>query len=164
MTTTEARNALIDVEIEEAFQAEQWTGFTQTNELPCQAFTWALDWAFERDEHENPLAEQMKLWEQNELRKIREEDKRSSGLSHVDVGGGDVHLNVNRTWEELTQVMCERSSGPNHVVDGGCVAQEAYESIRISVRILEELEGRPSEEVIALRRVNQMFRPFVHTA
>jgi hypothetical protein len=134
MTTMEARNALVDVDLEEAYRFGRLMGFTHAIETPFQLFTRALDWAFEQGEQEIPLEE----WD--ELRKIQEEHKRSSGPSHVAEGCGNVHrLDVNRTWEELKQLMCERSSGPIHVVVGGSAAQEADEWIRTSVWILEEL-------------------------
>jgi hypothetical protein len=52
-----------------------------------------------------------------------------------------VHWNWNRTWEELRQLMCERSTGPSHVDVGGGAAQIADDWIRTSVWILEELMG-----------------------
>jgi hypothetical protein len=91
MTTTEARNTLIDVDIEEALRFAPLVGFTHTYETPIWFFTWALDWAFGRDqvdEQEIPLEEQLRMWEKDELRKIQEEHERSSGPSHVVVGSG----------------------------------------------------------------------------
>jgi hypothetical protein len=75
-----------------------------------------------------------------------------------------VHLNVNRTWGELRQLMCEGSSGPSYVDLGWSDAQEADEWIRTSVLILEESWGRRSKEVMGLRSLNERFGPFVHTA
>jgi hypothetical protein len=50
-------------------------GYTQTYETPLMLFTWALDWAFgeELNEGEVSLADQMRMWEQDELRKMQEE-------------------------------------------------------------------------------------------
>jgi hypothetical protein len=44
-----------------------------------RVLTWAMDWAFseETDEEEIPLAVQMRLWEEDERRKMQEEGIRS---------------------------------------------------------------------------------------
>jgi hypothetical protein len=51
------------------------------------------------------------------------------------------YVTLNQIWEELKELMCERSSGPSHVVDGGGAAQKVDEWIRTSVWIPEELGG-----------------------
>jgi hypothetical protein len=75
MTSTEARNAMPCLEIGEAFRFEQLMGFVHTYETPFRLFTWAMDWAFgeERNDGEVSLADQMKMWEQDKLRKMQED-------------------------------------------------------------------------------------------
>jgi hypothetical protein len=54
-------------------------GYTWAYETPFRLFTWAMDWAFgeELSDSEVSLPDQMKMWEQDELRKMQKE-----GLSH----------------------------------------------------------------------------------
>jgi hypothetical protein len=63
MSSTEARNALLDLEIEEAFRFEQLSGFVHAYETPLRLFTWALDWTFGEDQNESEfsLADEMRM-------------------------------------------------------------------------------------------------------
>jgi hypothetical protein len=78
MSDTEARSAVACLEIEKALRFEQLMGFVHTYETPFRLFTWALDWAFgdELNDNEVSLADQMRLWERDELRNMHEEGLR----------------------------------------------------------------------------------------
>jgi hypothetical protein len=74
-----ARNEVRALEIEEALRFEQLMGNTYRYDPGYRVFTWAMDWAFDeaRNEDEIPLAVQMRLWEEDERRKMQEEGIRS---------------------------------------------------------------------------------------
>jgi hypothetical protein len=78
MSDTDARNA-VTLEIEEAYRFEQLMGNVHPYETPFRLFTCAMDWEFgeELNDSEGSLADQMKMWEQDELRKMQEQ-----GLGH----------------------------------------------------------------------------------
>jgi hypothetical protein len=79
MSDTNARNEVACLEIEEAFRFEQLMGNTYRYEPGFRVFTWAMDWAFseEANNDEIPLAVQMRMWEEDGLRKMQEEGIRS---------------------------------------------------------------------------------------
>jgi hypothetical protein len=79
MSETDAQNEVACLEIEEAFRSEQLMGNTFTYEPAFRVFTWALDWAFDEatNDDEIPLAVQMRMWEEDEMRKMQEEGIRS---------------------------------------------------------------------------------------
>jgi hypothetical protein len=79
ISETDARNEVACLEIEEAYRFEQLMGNVHTYEPPFRLFIWAMDWAFgeELNDSEVSLADQMRMWEQDELRKMREEGIRS---------------------------------------------------------------------------------------
>jgi hypothetical protein len=83
MTLVEARNAAIDLEIEEMWQTDVILGLVQV-------YPRNIDWDLIPNEEEGdiPLAEQMRLWEQEERDKMELEHGRSFGSSHSGVGGG----------------------------------------------------------------------------
>jgi hypothetical protein len=71
LSDTDARNEVACLEIEETFRFEQLMGNIHRYEPAFRVFTWAWDWAFgeETNEDEIPLAVQMRMWEEHELRK-----------------------------------------------------------------------------------------------
>jgi hypothetical protein len=79
MSDTDARNEVACPTIEEAFRFEQLMGNTFRYEVSFQLFSWEMDWAFDEvaNEDEIQLAVQMRMWEEDELRKMQEEGFRS---------------------------------------------------------------------------------------
>jgi hypothetical protein len=153
----DARNEVASLEIEEAFRFEQLMGNTTTYEPGYRVFTWAMDWAFDEatNEDEIPLAVQMRLWEEDERRKMKEERTQSSFTQWRTqiVEEPDEGLNLGRLYEEL------RSLGHNHHTR---IRQEQEQAgrewqpdewIRTSVWILEELGGNHQEDVEQGRKV-----------
>jgi hypothetical protein len=105
MDENDARNEVACLEIEEAFRFEQLMGSVVTVEPAFRVFTWAMDWAFDEatNEDEVPLAVQMRLWEEDEMRKMQEEGIRSPFMQwrtrHVEEP--DEGLDLGRLYEEL---------------------------------------------------------------
>jgi hypothetical protein len=165
MTRTEARN-LLDIEIEEAFRFEQLMRFTQTRETPFRLFTWALDWAFGEDQNERKvsMAEQMRLWEQDELRNVKEEGLSQFARRRTVTGEAeDLGLDFSRLYEELRGMGHGKFTNVNRVEDRVGAGWRPDEWIRTSVWILEAIGGRPPGGV-ALHGVSQRIRPSVYTA
>jgi hypothetical protein len=74
----DARHILVDLSFDDWFRFEQLMGNTLVVEPAFRVFTWAMDWAFdEAMNDEIPLAVQMRLWEEDERRKMQEEGIRS---------------------------------------------------------------------------------------
>jgi hypothetical protein len=132
----------------------------------------ALDWAFcaELNDNEVPLAEQMRLWEQDELRKMQEE-----GLSPFTRGrtvNGTVEeqgLDLGRLEDTAGLERQSRGLGygrfmnTDQVEDQVGAGWKPDEWIRTSVWILEAIGGGHYEGV-ALHGVSQGIRPSVYTA
>jgi hypothetical protein len=76
MTVTEARNELA--------RMEQLMGYVCTCRQPVY---WNWNLTAIQEEEGISMAEQVRIWEQDKLRKMPEEHERSSRSSHVDVGG-----------------------------------------------------------------------------
>jgi hypothetical protein len=117
MSESDARNEVACLEIEEAYRFEQLAGNIHTSETPFRLFIWAMDWAFneEINDSEVSLADQMRLWEQDELRKMQEEGIRSQFTQwramneEVEEEG----LNLGRLYEELRRLGRSRHTGLN---------------------------------------------------
>jgi hypothetical protein len=77
-----------------------------------------------RAQPEISLRGQVRKLEEDEREKMKLEQERSLGSSHVVVGGGAVrHLDHLRQGES-DQLLCERPSGSSHVEDRGGTARE----------------------------------------
>jgi hypothetical protein len=83
ISLADARNAAVDLEIEEMRRMEVILGFVQV-------YPRNIDWDLipEEEEEDIPLAEQMRLWEQDEREKRTFEHGRPSGSSRFEVGVG----------------------------------------------------------------------------
>jgi hypothetical protein len=79
MDDMDAQRELSDLSFEDWFRFEQLMGNTTRIEPAFRVFTWAIYWAFgeEMNDDEIPLAVQMRLWEEEERRKMQEEGIRS---------------------------------------------------------------------------------------
>jgi hypothetical protein len=101
----EARNEVACLEIEEAFRFEQLMGNVFTYEPGYRVFTWEMDWAFDEasNDDEIPLAVQMRLWEEDERRKMQEEGIRSpfTKWRTRNFEEPDEGLDLGRLYEEL---------------------------------------------------------------
>jgi hypothetical protein len=109
------------------------------------------------------MAEQMTVWEHEERERLHEEHERPFGSSHLEDGVGAVHhLNLNRTWRVVRQLICERPSESSHVEDGVGDAQRLDQWLRDSVWTLENILGRPS--LCIARGVTKGRNPSAYTA
>jgi hypothetical protein len=123
-------------------------GNTVTFEPGYRVFTWALDWAFDEamNEEEIPLAVLMKMWEEDEMRKMQEEGLRSP-LTHwrtLNVEEQEKGLDLNRLYEELRSLGRDRHTRRGQEQEQVGREGRPDEWIRTSVWILEEL-GRNSQ-------------------
>jgi hypothetical protein len=139
----EARNEVACLEIEEAFRFEQLMGNTVTFEPGYRVFTWAMVWAFDvaRNEDEIPLAVQMRLWEEDEMRRMEEEGGRSpfTQWRTMNVEEQDQGLNLGRLYEELIRLGRNRHTRIDQEQEQGGRERQPDEWIRTSVWIIEEL-------------------------
>jgi hypothetical protein len=147
----EARNVVACLEIEEAFRFEQLMGNVVTLEPAFRVFTSAMDWAFvdSADEDEIPLAVQMRLWEEDEMRKMQEEGIRSpfTKWRARNVEEPDESLNLGRLYEELRSLGHSRHTRIGQEQEQVGREWEPDEWIRTAVWILEELGGGHQEGV-----------------
>jgi hypothetical protein len=138
------------LEIEEAFRFEQLMGNVVTVERPSRVFTWAMDWAFveSTDEEEIPLAVQMRLWEEDERRKMMEEGTRSpfTQWRTRNVEEPDEGLNLGRLYEELRSLGRNRHTRIGQEQEQTGRKWQPDEWIRTSVWILEELGAATRRE------------------
>jgi hypothetical protein len=216
----EARNEVACLEIEEAFRFEQLMGNVVALEPAFRVFTWAMDWAFveSADEDEIPLAVQMRLWEEDERRKMQEEGFRSpftqwrvrndevktaAIIQIAQENEDEIPLAVQmRLWEEderrkmqeegirstFTQWRTRNDEEPDEGLNLGRLCEELRslgrnrqtrigqeqeqdgwewqpdEWIRTSVWILDELGGGHQEGVARLRSVGLRIYPRTYTA
>jgi hypothetical protein len=144
----DARNEVAGLEIEEAFRFEQLMGNTVTFEPGYRVFTWALDWAFDEatNDEEIPLAVQMRMWEEDEMRKMQEESRRSPFIRWQtrNVEEQDEGLDLGRLYEELRNLGRDRHTRSGQEQDQAGREWRPDEWIQTSVWILEEL-GRNSQ-------------------
>jgi hypothetical protein len=143
-------------------------GCVVTVEPAFRVFTWAMDWAFEEStsEEEIPLAVQMRLWEEDEKRKMQEEGIRSpfTKWRARNVEEPDEGLNLGRLYEELRSLGRDRHTRIGQEQEQVGREWQPDEWIRTSVWILEELGGGHQEGVANLRSVGLRIYPTVYIA
>jgi hypothetical protein len=165
MDENDARNEVACLKIEEAFRFEQLMGNTFTYEPGYMVFTWAMDWAFDeaRNEDEIPLAVQMRLWEEDERRKMQEEGIRSpfTQWRARNAGEPDEGLNLGRLNEELRSLGRDRHTRMGQEQEQVGRDWQPDEWIRTSVWMMEELGGGHQEGVAHEKR-SSMFTGFVN--
>jgi hypothetical protein len=156
------------LEIEEAFRFEQLMGNTVTFEPGYRVFTWAMDWAFDeaRNEDEIPLAVQMRLWEEDEMRKMREEGIRSPFTQWRTLSDEepDEGLNLGRLYEELRSLGRNRHTRMGQEQEQVGREWQPDEWIRTSVWIIEELGRSYQADVVPERSVGLRIYPRVYNA
>jgi hypothetical protein len=127
-----------------------------------------MDWAFseETPDDEIPLAVQMRLWEEDELRKMQEEGIRSpfTQWRTRNENEPDEGLNLGRLYEELRPLGRDRHTRMGQDQEQVGREWQPDEWIRTSVWILEELGGGHQEGVAYLRSVGLGIYPTVYTA
>jgi hypothetical protein len=163
----DARNEVASLEIEKAFRFEQLMGNTFTYEPGYTVFTWAMDWAFdEANDDEVPLAVQMRLWEEDEKRKMHEEGIRSpfTQWRTRNKEEPDEGLNLGRLYEELRRLGRDRHTRMNQEKEQVGREWQPDEWTRTSVWILKELGGGHQEGVAHLRSIGFRIYPTVYTA
>jgi hypothetical protein len=164
----DARHELVDLSFEYWFRFEQLMGNTMVIEPEYRMFTWALDLAFDEatNDDEVPLAVQMRLWEEDEMRKMQEEGIRSpfTQWRTRNEDEPDEGLNLGRLYEELRRLGRDRHTwmGQGQEQVGG--EWQPDEWIWTSVWILEEIGGGHSAGVANLRSVGLRIYPLVYTA
>jgi hypothetical protein len=166
MSDTDARSELADLTFEEWFRLEQLMGTTTHIAPAFRVFTWALDLAFgeELNDGEIPLAVQMRMWEEGELRKMQEEGIRSPFTQLRTRNEPDEGLNLGRLYEELRCLGRDRHTRTNQDQEQIGREWQPDEWIRTSVWILEEIMGGHQEAVANLRSVGLRIYPSVYTA
>jgi hypothetical protein len=166
MSDTDARNEAACLEIEEEFRFEQLMGNTHRYEVPFRLFTWAMDWAFgdEWNDGEVSLADQMRMWEQDELGKMQEEgiriqftQWRTRNEEVLEEG-----LNLGRLYEELRRLGRDGHTRLNRDQEQVGGEWQPDKWIRTSVWILEEIGGGHQEWVANLRSVGLRIYPSVY--
>jgi hypothetical protein len=144
----DARNEVACLEIEQAFRFEQLMGNTVTFEPGYRVFTWALDWTFDEamNEEEIPLAVQMRMWEEDEMRKMQEEGLRNPLIRWRirNVEEQDEGLDLGRLYEELRNLGRDRHTRVGQEQEQVDRRRQPDEWIQTSVWIIEEL-GRNSQ-------------------
>jgi hypothetical protein len=168
MDENDARNEVACLKIEEAFRFEQLMGNTFTYEPGYRVFTWAMDWAFNEAINEElvPLAVQMRLWEEDEMRKMQEEGSRSP-FTKWRTGNVEEHdegLDLGRLYEELKSLGHNRHTRIGQEQEQVSREWQPDEWIRTSVWMMEELGGGHQEGVAHLRSVGLGIYPRTYTA
>jgi hypothetical protein len=143
-------------------------GNTFTYEPGYRVFTWAMDLAFNEatNEEEIPLAMQMRLWEEDERRKMQEEGIRSPFTQRRarNEEEPDEGLNLGRLLEELRRLGRDRHTRMSQEQEQVGREWQPDEWIRTSVWIMEELRGGHQEGVAHLRSVGLRMYPRTYTA
>jgi hypothetical protein len=116
----------------------------RTYETPFRLFTWALDWAFgeELNDNEVSLADQMRLWEQDELRKIQEEGLNRFPQGRITYGAIEEQgLDLGRLYKDLRGMGAGMHTGLEQVDNQVGAEWQADVWIRTSSWILEAIGG-----------------------
>jgi hypothetical protein len=168
MSESDARNEVACLEIEEAYRFEQLMGNTHTHETPFRLFVWEMDWAFgeEMNDSEVLLADQMRGWEQEQLRKMQEEGILSpfTQWRTVNEEVEKEGLDLGRLYKELRSLGRGRHTGLNRGNEQVDTEWQPDGWIRTSVWILEAVGGGHQEGVANLRSLGLRIRPLVYTA
>jgi hypothetical protein len=168
MDENDARNEVACLEMEDAFRFEQLMGNVVTVEPAFRVFTWAMDWAFYEatNEDEIPLAVQMRLWEEHEMRKMQGEGIRSPFMKWRtrNVEETDEGLDLSRLYEELRSLGRNRHTRIGQEQEQVGRGWQPDEWIRTSVWMMEELWGGHQEGVAHLRSVGLRIYPRTYTA
>jgi hypothetical protein len=163
-----ARNEVGALAIEEAFRFEQLMGNVHRYEPGYRVFTWAMDWAFgeEANDDEIPLAVQMRLWEEDEARKMQEEGIRSPFTQWRTINGEvwEEGSSLGRLYEELRRLGRDRHTRMNQVQEQVDRKWQPDEWIQTAVWILEEIWGGHQEGVAHIGSVGLRIYPTVYTA
>jgi hypothetical protein len=168
MADEDAQRELSFLSFEDWFRFEQLMGNTSRIEPTFRVFTWAMDWAFseEANDDEIPLPVQMRMWEEDELRKMQEEGIRSLFTQWRTRKEEELEegLNLGRLYEELRRLSRDRHTRVDQDQEQVGREWQPDEWIRTSVWILEEIGGGHQEGVANLPSVGLRIYPSVYTA